>query len=99
MKAHDSSITLTHMTAWKLFIRIEHLWHAGVVTVAGDLQDQATIPCGDTVTLAIDVTDGCNTAQDTLVVTVDKGRLFFIILCSNTFGHLTYYLDIFHIHE
>jgi hypothetical protein len=76
MKAHCSSITLTHMTARKLVNLIEHLWHTGVVTVAGDLQDQATIPCGDTVTLTIDVTDGCNAAQDTLTITVDKGKLF-----------------------
>ena len=49
-------------------------WLAGVVSVAGNLQDQATIPCGDTVTLTIEVTDGCNAAQDTLTITVDKGK-------------------------
>ena len=49
--------------------------HPGVISVAGNLQDQAVIPCGNTVTLDFEVTDGCNIAQDSLVITVDIGEL------------------------
>ncbi len=52
----------------KLFGNVE-----GDITVAGNLQDQVTIPCGDPVTLTFDVTDGCSSLQDTLVISVDKG--------------------------
>ena len=52
----------------------------GIVSVLGNLQDQSNIPCGSTVTLTFEVTDGCNTVQETLDITVDKGVLHY---CTN----------------